>query len=354
MSIFSNLNKQYDVPAEPHKMRWWHYLFLAFLIVGTIYIMHDEKQKKQEYLKCEGTIFGTVYHITYQGSTPLQDSIENVLKKVDESLSPFNKNSIITSVNNNTNFHVDHQFKEVFMIAQTVNKATNGAFDITVAPLVNAWGFGFKNKEKITPELIDSILLHVGQNKVSLNGDVVEKSDSSTMLDCSAIAKGYGVDAVGRWLESKGIVNYMVEIGGEVRVRGANPSGTNWNIGINKPIEDSTSVRSEIEKIVSISDISMATSGNYRNFYQEGEKKYAHTINPITGYPAQKDILSATVFSKDCVLADAYATSFMVLGLDSTRTILDSHPELMAFIIYTNEKNENAIWYSEQLEKFIK
>ena len=165
------------------------------------------------------------------------------------------------------------------------------------------------------------------------------------MLDCSAIAKGYGVDAVGEYLESRGVKQYMVEIGGEVRVRGFNPNGVKWNIGITKPDDDSTNLKSDIEEIIMVTDISMATSGNYRNFYIKEGKKYAHTIDPRTGYPVQHNILSST--------ADAYATSFMVLGLEDAKKVLDKHKELMAFFIYTKSDGSTAEWYSPELEALI-
>lgn len=350
MSIFSNLDHQLDRPAERHPFRWWHIPLLLILIGGTIYVFFENHPNApRHYQHCEGNVFGTIYHITYQYDTDLQDSITQVLHEVDESLSPFNPKSIITAVNENRNPELNHQFMEVFQIAQSVSSATGGAFDITVAPLVNAWGFGFKNKEKITPELINSLLTHVGMSKVRMDGNHIIKSDPLLMLDCSAIAKGYGVDAVGRYLESKGISDYMVEIGGEIRVRGLNPNSTNWNIGINTPDDDPRSVSQTIQEVLHVSDISMATSGNYRNFYQEGEKRYAHTINPHTGYPAQKEILSSTVLATDCVLADAYATAFMVLGLDSARQVLSAHPELKAYFIYSDSIGQNAIWKSDGL-----
>lgn len=347
MNIFSNLNQQLDQPAERHPLRWWHLPLILLLIGGTIYAMVENRGHKAEYMKCEGSVFGTIYHITYLHDSDLRDSITYVLQQVDKSLSPFNPNSIITAVNQNQDPQLDKMFMEVFQIAQTVYAATDGAFDITVAPLVNAWGFGFKNKEHITPELIDTLLIHVGMDKVSLSENHIIKQDSSLLLDCSAIAKGYGVDAVGRFLESKGIINYMVEIGGEVRVRGLNPHSTLWNIGINKPEDDSLSIKQDIQEVIHVTDISMATSGNYRNYYQDGNKRYAHTIDPHTGYPAQKEILSSTVLAHDCVIADAYATAFMVMGLDSAKVILQQHPELKAYFIYADTLGKNAIWKTE-------
>lgn len=173
------------------------------------------------------------------------------------------------------------------------------------------------------------------------------------MLDCSAIAKGYGVDAVGKYLESQGISNYMVEIGGEVRVRGFNPRGELWHVGINKPNDDPANVSNDIEQVIQITQLAMATSGNYRNYYEKDGKKYAHTIDPHTGYPVQHSILSSTVLAQDCATADAYATAFMVLGMEEAKKVLAKHPELMAFFIYSDESGEMKEWMTEGMEKLI-
>ena len=355
--LYDDMNSQLDRKAEPHRIRWWHIILLLALIAGTVYIIktspnHSQGEESSTvYLKCEGAVFGTFYHITYQYATDLQDSIVDVLHEVDNSLSPFNKSSIITAINNGTSDSTNHMFREVFTLAKTISAETDGAFDITVAPLVNAWGFGFKNKETVTESLIDTLLQHVGIDKVSLQEGRLLKTDDAVMLDCSAIAKGYGVDAVGRMLEAKHISNYMVEIGGEVRVRGSNPQGKPWSIGIITPTPDPTGQNNEVEEILHITDISMATSGNYRNFYIEGNKRYAHTIDPRTGYPVQHSILSSTVLATDCAVADAYATAFMVLGLDSAKTILNTHPELQAYFIYADEDGMNATWHTDNLLK---
>ena len=346
--------------TEPRKRQWWHIPLLLFLIAGTIYIIRtnnpDGSPKsgawpQHETQRCEGGIFGTFYHITYQYPHNIEDSLVAVMNEVDRSLSPFNANSIITSVNQNHDIEVNEMFCEVFALAKHVNEQTSGAFDITVAPLVNAWGFGFQHKEDISDALIDSLLSAIGMDKVKLEGNRVVKSDPRIMLDCSAIAKGYGVDAVGRKLEEMGVKNYLVEIGGEVRMRGTNPSGATWRVGINKPIDDATGETSEIEQVVELTNQSMATSGNYRNYYEEGGKKYAHTINPKTGHPVQHSILSSTVIANDCATADAYATAFMVLGLDSAQQVLNHHPELAAYFIYTDSEGKYSTWNSEKMTK---
>lgn len=296
----------------------------------------------ESYIKDSGMVFGTTYSITYQYHENLKSDIEGVMQQVDNSLSPFNKSSVITAINNNTSTKADKYLTEVFTLAQAVNKETDGAFDITVAPLVNAWGFGFRSGKRPTEAQTDSLLAIVGQEKVTLKDGKIIKSDPRIMLDCSAIAKGFGVDKVAEFLSGKGIENYLVEIGGEISARGKNSRGTEWNIGITKPIDDSLSINQENQAVLQITDKAMATSGNYRNFYYEGGKKYAHTINPHTGKPAQSDILSATVIAESCAVADAYATAFMVLGSKKAKEILKKHPELQAYLILS----DNSVWQS--------
>ena len=173
------------------------------------------------------------------------------------------------------------------------------------------------------------------------------------MLDCSAIAKGYGTDVVARFLRKRGVQNFMVEIGGEVVTQGVNPQRVPWRIGVTKPTEDSLSVGHELQTTLNVTDMAMATSGNYRNFYYKGNKRYAHTIDPHTGYPVQHNILSATVLAKSCMVADAYATSFMVMGLDGAQQVLQRHPELMAYLIYDDGHGGLAIWCSPSLKDRI-
>lgn len=348
--------------------KWWHIPFLLLLCAGTIYVirtnntsenstsgMHEsaaigEAWNDADIQKCSGSVFGTEYHITYQNGGDIHNELKEVMADVDNSLSPFNKESVITAINNGNNVEADSMFTEVFDMAKNVAEETQGAFDITVAPLVNAWGFGFKNKIDVSKEKIDSIRKYVGFEKVHMENGKVIKEDKNIMLDCSAIAKGYGVDAVGRYLEKKKIRNYMVEIGGEIRVKGCNPEGRLWKVGISKPIDDSLNVNGEIQEVLMVSDIAIATSGNYRNFYIKDNKKYAHTIDPRTGYPVQHSILSSTVVAPTCALADAYATSFMVVGLDEAKKILTRHKELQAYFIYTDSKGKMATWCTKDLE----
>ncbi len=326
-------------------------IFLFLLIVGTIIVVR--RQHATPYRNSEGLIFGTIYHVTYQSDRDLQNEIDDVLNNVDNSLSPFNKNSIITKVNNNIDVLVDSMFTDVFNLAQNISIETDGAFDITVAPLVNVWGFGFKNDIQPSRAVIDSLMHIIGYQKVTLKDNRVVKKDKRVMLDCSAIAKGYGTDQVAHMLRDNGVENFMVEIGGEIVTQGINSKRVPWKIGVTKPIDDSLQVNKELQTVLNITDIAMATSGNYRNFYYKDGKKYAHTINPKTGYPVQHNILSATVLANDCATADAYATAFMVLGLEKAQEILDNHPELMAYFIYSDKDGNNAVWYSPSMKDKI-
>lgn len=314
-----------------NKRLLWQIPFLILLIVGTVLIIRQ--QHNTPYQKCAGAIFGTTYHITYQYDDDLQPELEAKMKEVDNALSMFNKESIISRVNNNQPVALNPMFVEVYQQAQQISEDTDGAFDITVGPLVNAWGFGFKNEQMPTPEQVDSLLKIRSQ------------------LDFSAIAKGYGCDVVARTLAAQGIENYMVEIGGEVVTHGSNPQGNPWRIGVTKPTDDSLQTDdSGLQAVLAVTDMAMATSGNYRNFYYQGGRKYAHTIDPRTGYPVQHELLSATVFAPTCAQADAYATAFMVLGMEGAKAVLQRHPEMKGYFIYTDYRGDMAVWHSEGLE----
>lgn len=317
-------------------MKKWHYPFLAFLIIGTILILtHSRNEAKPEYRTAQGLVFGTSYHITYLYNADLQEDIEKTLALVDNALSMFNPNSTISAVNRSESVFVDDTlFLKVFRRAMEISDLTGGAFDITVAPAVNAWGFGFKHAENIHQATIDSLLEITGYRKIHETDGMITKDDARIMLDCSAIAKGFGSDMVAGMLRSKGINDFMVEIGGEIVLSGQNPRGKLWNIGISKPVDDSLSVSSELQTVIPITDIAMATSGNYRNFYVKDGRKYAHTIDPHTCQPVSHSLLSATVFAPDCATADALATSMMVMGLDSAQALLSRHPEIQAYLIY--------------------
>ena len=338
----------------------WQLPFLILLIVGTILIIRQ--QQPVPYQHCSGRVFGTFYNVTYQHGDDLQDVLEARMQEVDNALSMFNKQSIISHINNNEPVELNDMFLKVYLQAQEISKDTEGAFDITVAPLVNAWGFGFKNDQMPTAEQVDSIREFVGYEKIRLeeadqHGSKAKvqriiKSDPRMMLDCSAIAKGFGVDMVAQVLEEKGIENYLVEIGGEVITKGVSEKRVPWKIGVTKPTDDPLQEGGELQTVLNITDKAMATSGNYRNFYYKGGRKYAHTIDPKTGRPVQHNILSATVLCNNCARADAYATAFMVMGLERAKEVLKRNPDLMAYLIY-DEKGQNKVWYSPSLKDKI-
>ena len=308
---------------------------------------------KESYHEDVGTIFHTNYRIKYKAPRSLAKEIEEELTLFDASLNPFNKESIIAKINNNQEVEVDKWFAEVFNKAMEVSVNTGGAFDITCAPLINLWGFGFSKAEEATPEKIDSIKTFVGYQKARIKEGKVEKDDDRLMLNCSAIAKGYSCDVIANLLERYGVKNYMVEIGGEVKMKGHNPTGKCWRIGINKPIEDVLGTVSEIQDIVSVCNGAVATSGNYRNFQVKDGKKYAHTINPHTGYPSQSDILSATIIANDCMTADAYATAFMVLGRAQAKKLAEKLTgEIEYYLIYV-DNDRYAFDYSEGMAQYI-
>lgn len=325
-------------------------LFLVALIIGSVVIV--SRHSNMKYVTDEGKVFGTYYHITYSYSHSIQQEIDKRLAMVDASLSPFNKRSIITAVNQNRDVRVDSMFRYVFNLAHEVSGNTNGAFDITVAPLVNAWGFGFEKKDSVNSDQIRSLLQSVGYRKVSLSqSGRVMKQNPDTKLDCSAIAKGYGCDVVASLFDELGIKNYLIEIGGEIVAKGENAKQQKWSIGINRPVDDSLMVDNKVAAVLELTDCGLATSGNYRRFYYKNGKRYAHTIDPRTGYPVQHTLLSSTVIAKNCATADAYATAFMVLGIDSAKIVLANHPELEAYFIYSDSKGGYGVWMSQKLSE---
>lgn len=340
--------------TQNHKIkRTAQAIFLALLIVGTILIIRQ--QRNMPYQHDEGFIFGTVYHVTYQHDENLKTHIEAEMKKVDNALSTFNPTSVISHVNQNKAVRLDKMFTDVFTMAQEISNNTEGAFDITVAPLVNLWGFGFKHSSAPSRQQVDSIRQFVGYQKVSLRNEKIVKKDPRLMLDCSAIAKGYGVDVVAEYLRKQGIKNFIVEIGGEIVSSGISEKRLPWKIGVTKPVDDSTQTDQELQTVLNVTDRAMATSGNYRNFYYKDGKKYAHTIDPVTGYPVQHNILSATVIADRCATADAYATAFMVMGLEKAKAVLNRRPDIMVYLIYADKDGKNQVWYSPSMkDKIVK
>ena len=331
------------------------FLFFAlfFAIAHAFFSCNHHSQK---YVKNTGKVHGTYYSATYQQpkGIDLQEKLEQRMREFEMSLSTFNKESIISRINQNDNsVETDYYFETMYAMAKEVSERTDGSFDITVAPLVNAWGFGFGNRERNKTPDIESILPYIGYNKIRLENHRLAKDDERIMLDASAIAKGYSSDVMAQLLEENGCKNYMIEIGGEVKCKGLNPKGEKWKIGINKPIDDEINTKNEIQVVVGISNAGLATSGNYRQFYYLDDKKYSHTIDPRTGYPVNHNLLSVTVIAPTCMQADAYATAFMVLGKDKAIQICESIPDMDCFLIYSDENGNDATIYSKGFEQYL-
>ena len=330
--------------------------FTAVLPILSLLLLTQCKPVNKEYTHLEGNVFGTYYHITYlhpKGKN-LAKEVEDKFKVFDLSLSTYNPNSIISRINkNDTTVTTDRYFEEMYDMARQVSEKSGGAFDITVAPLVGAWGFGYGSHDQNSQPSVDTILPYIGFHKVKLLNHKLVKADRRIRLDASAIAKGQGSDVIAQLLREQGCENYMVEIGGEVTCRGLNPKGEKWHIGIDKPNDDPADENKELQTIIAITDAGMATSGNYRQYYFRNGKKYAHTINPHTGYPVQHNLLSATVIAPTCMQADAYATAFMVVGVDSSLQICSTVPDMDCYLIYTNEKGEYKTAQTAGFEKYL-
>lgn len=328
---------------------------LFILIITLFFISSCNKEPNTTYITFGGFIQGTTYNITYESidSIDYQSKIEYLLAEFDSSLSTYNKSSVISKINYNESNITDEYLRIVFNKSAEVFKNTDGAFDITVAPLVNAWGFGFKNKEEITNATIDSILEFVGFQKVSIKDSLIIKSDPQLMLDVNAIAQGYSVDIVADFLEEHKITNYLVEIGGEVKTKGINAKRKDWRIGIDKPFDNNVVPGQDLQAIIKLSNKSLATSGNYRKFYKRDGIKYSHTINPKTGYPVNHPLLSVTVVANDCMTADAYATAFMVMGLEKSYCLVEELPNIEAYFIYNNEKGDYQVKATTLMQELI-
>jgi thiamine biosynthesis lipoprotein len=326
-----------------------------FLIVAFLLFINCN-QEINKTIKLAGEAQGTTWQITWlsENNSNYKEAIDSIFKRIDLSLSTYVPTSIISRINkNDTGVIADDYFIEVFNKSIEISEKTKGLFDVTVAPLINAWGFGFTKKATVDSTMIDSLLAFIGYNMVKLEGKKLVKTRPQTMLDFNAIAQGYTVDVLSAYLESKGIINYLVELGGEVKAKGKKDNNEDWTVGIDQPNEIFTDGR-PLKAIIKLKDRALATSGNYRKFYIENGKKYAHIIDPYTGYPAKHNLLSATVLADDCMTADAYATAFMVMGLEKSQQFLSEHKELNleVFFIY----DENGIWKtytSETLKEWI-
>lgn len=327
------------------------WLVVLLCLVGCISSCRKEKQ----YYEVKGRLH-TPYHVKFEYTESLDREIDEQLKYFYYLFNAFDSTSVISRINRNEGVEVDTLFARVFQEALKVSRQTDGAYDITSAPLINVWGFGFSNRDSVSPAHIDSVQAFVGYQKVRLEGNRIVKDDPRLILNCSSLADGCVCDMLARMLESKGITNYMIDFGGEIRVKGVNPRGENWRLGITKPIDDATGLTQEIEQIVHFDrPMGMATSGNYRNFYIKDGRKYAHTIDPREGCPVQRDILGATVIAPEAMVADAYATACMVLGSEGARRLKAQVPEIEYFLICSDSLSADGyrVEYSEGFKQYL-
>lgn len=281
-----------------------------------------------------GVTWGTTYNITYKSERNLDDSILHCMNIVDNSLSPFVNDSQISLINRNEICQTDTHFRNVFELSQKVCSISNGAFDPTVAPLINLWGFGYKKDATDSPtqEQIDTALNTVGILQCHIDRqDILYKKDQNTEFNFSAIAKGYGVDLIAEMLERNQCSNYMVEIGGEIRLNGQNPRGADWIIQIDAPVNDPLAHEQLVK--LHITDCAIATSGNYRNNRMVGDSLIYHTISAATGYPAPTKTLSATIIAPTCAFADALATSTMAIPTDEAIDMLNQIQQIKYLVV---------------------
>ncbi len=332
-----------------------NYKLLILFIV--LLIFFPSCKEKPGFSNFTGFIQGTTYNIVFENSgeiglIDLRTRVETILHDFDMSLSLYQDSSILSRINRNEAATPDSFFIEAFNLSKEISRITDGTFDLTVGPLVKAWGFGPDAQKSFTELKRDSLLSLVGMEKVEIRDGLLYKTDPRISLDFNAIAQGYSVDVLCRYFNSLGINRYLVEIGGEVRVKGKK-RGKLWRIGIDSPEDNNMSPGSDLQAIISLKNRSLATSGNYRKFYIEDGIKYSHTIDPKTGYPARNQLLSATIIADDCATADGIATACMVMGKDRTIEFLDMHPEFEAYLVYSGEAGNFKIWTTRSIMKYI-
>lgn len=337
-------------------MKKW--IALGFAIAAAAMLLLLPATPKKQYYHHQGNIFGTYYNIRYEATEDLHEQIKQRLQEFDYSLSMFNPNSVISKINRNEATTTDSLFEVMYTEAHLVSQLSNGAFDITVRPLVNAWGFGNKSQEHassphrliISSPNIDSIKAFVGYEKVRLENHCLQKNDERITLDASAIAKGYACDVVADLLRGNGCENLLVDIGGEVVLQGLNDKGKPWRVGITRPTIDATGVEKELQEVVASSNLCMATSGNYLQYYFVDGKRRSHTIDPRTGYPVEHSLLSATIKASSCMRADALATACMVLGQKEALNMIECIPDAACYLIVAEADSLRIVTSSRWLD----
>lgn len=306
------------------------------------------------YYNIQGFAEGTSYNIIYQDDKDrdFQSEIEALLADFEKSLSVYDQNSIISKINRNENVEIDEYFTTVFTRAKEISAQTENSFDISAEPLFRVWGFSSQEKCPPNDAQIKELKKHIGMDKIRIENKRVVKDHPDIVLNVNAIAKGYSADIVAAFLDTHNCPNYLVEIGGEIRLKGKNTEDQAWRIGIDRPTESNPIPGQDLQVILQITDRGIATSGNYRQFYIENGQKITHTINPATGYPAKHNLLSTTVIAKDALTADAFATAFMVAGIEKSLEWINRLPELDAVFI-CDEEGEYKMYCTPALKDKI-
>lgn len=309
----------------------------------------------KNYFQIQGAAEGTSYNIVFEieNGYGIQDRVDKMIEAFERSLSVYDANSIISRVNRNEGVEVDAYFRAVFIRAKEISEQTGGLFDISAEPIFKEWGFSFQKQINADSSKIEEMLQYTGMDKVWLEGDRVIKSHSKLKLNANAIAKGYSADLIANLLDKEEIDNYLVEIGGEIRTKGISPRGGTWAIGVDRPTDTNLIPGQDVQVILNLTNKALATSGNYRQFYIKDGNKISHTINPKTGYPVDHSLLSVTVVANDAVSADAYATAFLVAGIDGALDLLDRIEDELDVLFICDENGEFRVHYTEGLEQYL-
>ena len=314
---------------------------ILYIILGFILISCTKQPQKINY---SGVTQGSYFSISYfdEENRHFEAEFDSIFREVDNSVSLWNENSIIRKVNRNEDVIVNQIFKDNFEWARKASDFSDGAFDATIGPLVSAWGFHYKKELEMTPEMVDSIRQLVDYHKVEIIDDKVVKTNPNMTLDFNAVAQGYTTDLIGKFLESRGVRDYLVDVGGEIFARGTKPSGEQWTIGIEKPAENYDSERS-VQIKINLKDKGIVTSGNYRKYIEKDGIRYSHSIDPKTGYPVEQNLLSATVIADNASWADCLATICMLVGKEKASELLENQ-DVEAYFIYVEDGVIKTEW----------
>lgn len=307
------------------------------MVIFTVLLVFASCMRQPQKINYSGITQGSYFSITYydEGGRTFEDEIDSIFKEVDNSVSLWNENSIIRKVNRNEDVVVNQIFKDNFEWARKASEFSDGAFDATIGPLVSAWGFHYKKQLEMTSKMVDSIRQLVDYHKIEIIDDKVVKANPNMTLDFNAVAQGYTTDLIGKFLESQGVLNYLVDVGGEILARGTKPNGEQWTIGIEKPAENYDSERS-VQIKINLKDKGIVTSGNYRKYIEKDGIRYSHSIDPKTGYPVEHDLLSATIIADNASWADCLATICMLVGKEKASKLLENQG-VEAYFIYVED-----------------